>query len=87
MEINTSRGVAPFLSGTDYWVLCPVVVAERLAQEMSLQIYRLEEEMDPWEVYLLKNQRNHLENLQVCRVFERELLDYLEDREKHGNTD
>ena len=80
MEINTSRGIVPFLTRSDYWALVPFNLAEQLSRELSLQIYRLEDDPAPWKIYLLKNQRNHLENLEVCRVFETELLRRVEER-------
>lgn len=78
MEINTSRGVLPFLERTGYWVLAPLDMAEHLAEETSLQIYRLEDPPEPWRIYLLKKQQTNMNNIEVRRVFEEELLAYVE---------
>ena len=79
LEVNTSRGIVPFMTHTDYWALSPVDMAEHLSRELSLQIYQLEEPPAPWKIYLLKKQRNHLNNIEVCRIFEKELLEYTEN--------
>lgn len=78
MEVNTCRGIVPFMDHTDYWVLSPVDMAEHLSRELSLQIYQLEEQPAPWKIYLIKKRRNHLNSIQACGVFEEELLKYTE---------
>ena len=82
LEVNTSRGIVPFIHGSDYWALSPVDMAENLARELSLQIYQLEEQPEPWKIYLLKKRENSLQNIEVCRRFEQELLAYLDRRRR-----
>lgn len=77
MEINTSRGIVPFLSSGDYWALAPIDVARNLSKEMSLQIYDLEDQPAPWKVFLLKKRDSHSLNIEIRRDFETALLAYM----------
>ena len=84
MEVNSSRGIVPFMRNSDNWALCPLDFAERLAEELSLQIYWLEDEPEPWKIYLLKKQGNYLDNIEVCRLFEQELSHFMENHYQNG---
>ncbi len=76
VQINTVSGVRSFLQHGDYWALIPVSSAYEMAQLMPLQIYTLEEQPEPWCVYLLRNLRSSTQDLEICRTFEAELLEY-----------
>ena len=53
-------------------------MAKRLASELSLQIYQLEEQPEPWKIYMLKQRNEPLIDIELRRVFETELDAYLE---------
>lgn len=76
VDINTVTGVRSFLQHGDYWALLPIASARELARRMPLQIYTLEEQPEPWCVYLLRSLRSGTQDLEFCRTFETELLDY-----------
>ena len=78
MEVNTSRGIIPFMIKSDYWAISPLDMAKRLASELSLQIYQLEEQPEPWKIYMLKQRNEPLIDIELRRVFETELDAYLE---------
>lgn len=78
MEINTSRGVLPFLRQSDYWAISPLDMARRLSEEMSLQIYQLEEQPEPWKIYMLKRRDEPVLGTKLRRTFEMELDAYLD---------
>ncbi len=77
VQINTASGVRSFLQHGDYWALIPVSCAYELAQLLPLQIYTLEEQPEPWCVYLLRSLRSSTQDLEICRTFEVELLEYV----------
>ena len=83
VDINTVPGVQSFLQQGNYWALLPVSSAVRLAEKGSLQIYTLEEQPEPWRIYLLRNLRSSAQDLEICRTFEAELLEYT--RKLHGS--
>lgn len=76
VQINTASGVRSFLQHGDYWALIPVSSAYELARLMPLQIYTLEEQPEPWCVYLLRSLRSSTQDLEICRTFEAEILEY-----------
>ena len=76
VDINTVSGVWSFLQNGNYWALIPISSAYELARQMPLQIYTLEEQPEPWCVYLLRSLRSSAQDLEPCRTFEAELLEY-----------
>lgn len=79
VEINTASGVRSFLQHSDYWALIPASSASELAQQIPLQIYTMEEQPEPWKVYLVRNPKSASQNLESCRTFEAELLAYTDN--------
>ncbi len=85
VDINTVSGVRSFLQHGSYWALIPVSSARELAQDIPLQLFTLEEQPEPWRVYLVRNPKSASQSLESCRSFEAELLAYtdrLHDLEK-----
>lgn len=83
LEVNTCRGIVPFLYRTDRWIISPLTISDILSKEIPLQIYELEDPPQPWRMYLLKKIKTRTHVTEVCRLFEEELLAYLEDRKKN----
>lgn len=79
-EINSGVGTYYFLENTDHWMMLPLKIARIMAQKMPLQIYRLTDEPDPWEIFMIKQGKKG-PNIEVCRIFEAGLLSYI-DSEK-----
>lgn len=79
LEINTSHGIVPLIEHSDYWAISPVTVAYSLAQMTSLQIYRLEEPPEDWQVFMLRRQEVGSGSIQLCRLFEAEFSEYLDE--------
>lgn len=77
LEINTSRGIIPLMEHSDYWAISPMGVALDLARKMPLQIYRLEEPPEDWQIYMLRRQGAGPGSIELCRLFEKELLEYI----------
>lgn len=77
MEVNTYRGIVPFMRQKDYWALFPIDMVDELSKELSLQIYRLEDEPEPWEIFLLKKKRNYQANSEAQQLFEQDLKNFL----------
>lgn len=86
IELNTSRGIVPFLEHTDYWALTPLDTAEVLAKKISLQIYHLEDAPEPRKIYLLKKHSNYQSSLEVRRLFEKELKAFLKAGRQKPNV-
>lgn len=76
VEINTVSGMRQFLQRGSYWALIPVGSALELAKQLPLQIYTLDETPEPWKVYLVRSPKSASHDLESCRIFEAELLEY-----------
>lgn len=88
LEVNTSRGIVPFMKHNDYWALSPIDMAKHLSEELSLQIYRLEEEPEPWKIYLLKKRKHYQSGgLEIRRLFESDLAEFLSARAKESGRE
>lgn len=85
LEINTSYGIIPLMEHSDYWAISPVIVAHDLARQMSLQIYRLEEPPEDWQVFMLRRREASNGSIQLCQLFETEFLEYID--EIHSESD
>ena len=84
LEVNTSRGIVPFMKHSDLWALSPLDMAKHLSEELSLQIYRLEEEPEPWKIYFLKKRKHYQSSLEIRRLFENDLADFLDARSQNS---
>ena len=84
LEVNTSRGVAPLMEGTDYWAVSPIRMARELARTMSLQIYRLDEAPGEWKVFMLRRRDSQRGNPELCRAFESGLMDFIKQNRDKG---
>ena len=78
LEVNTSHGIIPLMEHSDYWAISPIGAALDLAQEMPLQIYRLEESPEDWQIYMLRRREAGPGSIELCRLFEAELLEYID---------
>lgn len=85
LEVNTCRGIVPFMHRSERWVISPLSISALLAEEMPLQIYELEDPPQPWRVYMLKKIKTHTDATEVCRIFEKELNAFL-DKRKEGSS-
>lgn len=83
LEVNTCRGIVPFMHRSQRWIISPLAISTLLAEEMPLQIYELEDPPQPWRVYLLKKIKTRADTTEVCRIFEKELLSFLETRKQN----
>ena len=59
MDINTVTGVRSFLQHRRLLGAAPIASARELWRRMPLRIYTLEEQPEPWCVYLLRSLRRH----------------------------
>lgn len=84
LEINTSHGIIPLMEHSDYWAISPITVARDLARETSLQIYRLEEQPEDWQIFMLRRQESSPGSIQLCRLFEAEFLEYIDEIHSEG---
>ncbi len=77
LELNTIQGIVPFLQGSDYWVLCTEGMAAALAEQVSLQIYQLQNCADVWEIFFLKKELEEGKKALAADIFEKELFQYI----------
>lgn len=80
IELNSCRAAVPYLKEFGYWAMCPKSSAEFLLQDISLQIYQLEDPPEGIKIYLLKRNDSCINNINAGQLFEGELKEYLSRR-------
>lgn len=77
LEINSPMAAIPYLKEFGYWALCSIKSAKHIMQKLSLQLYQLDDPPEDRKIYLLKRRDSSIKNMEIGRMFEHELREYI----------
>lgn len=82
VDINSPRAAIPYLKEFGGWALCPLGLAKSLMEQVSLQLYELEEAPEERKIYLIQREDSGMKELKLGKEFEEKLNEYLQGMEK-----
>lgn len=77
LTINLGVGAIPHMRKEGTWSIVPVRMARFLSQHASLQIFSLPEQLEPWQVFMVRRKDTDPNKQDLFKHFISELLDFV----------
>lgn len=77
IDINSPHAAIPYFKEFGGWALCPLSLAKRLMDHVSLQIYELEDAPNDRKIYMIQREDSGIHELTLGKQFAKELFEYL----------
>lgn len=77
LTINVGVGAIPHMRKEGMWSIVPVRMARFLSRHASLQVFSLPEQLEPWQVFMVRRKDTDPNKQDLFKHFISELLDFV----------
>ncbi|MDY4031901.1 MAG: LysR family transcriptional regulator [Pyramidobacter sp.] len=84
LTINVGAGAIPHLQQAGAWAIVPVNMARFLSRYTPLQVFTLQEPIDPWQIYMIRRKDVDPKKQELFKDFTAKLIDYVTNNRKSG---